>query len=283
VIAFIGSVFSPYYAWARRRTGADPLNHCALNVALYGTRGARWSMTERGADRVTRGPAHLSIGPSTLDWSGDELTIAIDEICAPIPRRIRGSIRVRPAALGQRSYALDGAGLHRWTPFAPRAHVEVQLADPDLRWSGVAYLDSNFGEEPLEAAFRRWTWSRAAIPDGTVVLYDVCPRHPAASAPRTGMALRFDAQAAGRPVEPPPPVALPSTRWRVARQTRADAGHGARVLQTLEDAPFYNRSLLQTRLLGSDATAIHESLDLDRFDTHWVQCLLPFRMPRRIF
>jgi hypothetical protein len=39
VIAFIGSVFSPYYAWARRRGHglADPLNHCALNVALYAT------------------------------------------------------------------------------------------------------------------------------------------------------------------------------------------------------------------------------------------------------
>jgi carotenoid 1,2-hydratase len=54
------------------------------------------------------------------------------------------------------------------------------------------------------------------------------------------------------------------------------------VRQTLEDAPFYSRSLLQTQLLGSPATAIHESLDLDRFASRWVQCLLPFRMPRRI-
>ena len=37
IIAFIGSVFSPYYAWSGRR---DPLNHCAVNVALYGERGA---------------------------------------------------------------------------------------------------------------------------------------------------------------------------------------------------------------------------------------------------
>ena len=35
IIAFIGSVFSPYYAWAGRR---DPLDHCAFNVALYGPR-----------------------------------------------------------------------------------------------------------------------------------------------------------------------------------------------------------------------------------------------------
>ena len=31
---------------------------------------------------------------------------------------------------------------------------------------------------------------------------------------------------------------------------------------------------------GSDALAVHESLDLDRFSRRWVQCLLPFRMPR---
>ena len=35
IIAFIGSVFSPYYALARRNGPADPLNHCAINVAIY--------------------------------------------------------------------------------------------------------------------------------------------------------------------------------------------------------------------------------------------------------
>src|SRR5664279_1621998 len=34
-IAFIGSVFSPYYAWARRHGNAEPLNHSAFNIALY--------------------------------------------------------------------------------------------------------------------------------------------------------------------------------------------------------------------------------------------------------
>ena len=53
LIAFLGSVFSPYYAWARRRGPSDPLRHCALNVALYGPR-KRWAMTERARQR---GPA----------------------------------------------------------------------------------------------------------------------------------------------------------------------------------------------------------------------------------
>jgi carotenoid 1,2-hydratase len=34
--------------------------------------------------------------------------------------------------------------------------------------------------------------------------------------------------------------------------------------------------------LGAVAPAIHESLDLNRFRARWVQCLLPFRMPRAL-
>jgi carotenoid 1,2-hydratase len=47
IIALIGSVFSPYYAWARRRGPTDPEHFCALNVALYGV-DKGWAMTERG-------------------------------------------------------------------------------------------------------------------------------------------------------------------------------------------------------------------------------------------
>ena len=42
IIAFIGSVFSPYYKKSGR---GDPLDHCALNVALYVFCGRRWGLT----------------------------------------------------------------------------------------------------------------------------------------------------------------------------------------------------------------------------------------------
>ena len=282
LIAFIGSVFSPYYAWARRRGDPTPLNHCALNVALYGPRASRWSMTERGFARVARETSVLGIGPSSLRWIDDGMTIDIDEVCAPIPRRIRGRIRLLPSALGDRSFTLDASGRHRWTPFAPCARIDVRLEEPALRWSGIAYFDSNSGAEPLEDAFQHWTWSRASVPGGTVVLYDIQARcgAPTADVPARALALHFGPDASARAIEPPPEVRLPTTGWRVARRTRADPGYRARVIRTLEDAPFYSRSLLDTRLLGSDAPAIHESLDLDRFRARWVQCLLPFRMPR---
>jgi carotenoid 1,2-hydratase len=279
LIAFIGSVFSPYYAWARRLGRREPLNHCAINVALYAARGGRWAMTERGAGQVHRQSTELSIGPSSMRSVGDALDIRVDEICAPLPRRLRGSIRVMPTALGGQSFCLDDAGLHRWTPYAPCARVEVKFTEPAVEWSGVGYFDSNAGDEPLEDAFESWTWSRASLPGRTVVLYDVKTRRPA----HHTLALEFGPDGAAHPIEVPPVVALPTTGWRLRRETRADAGQVAHVVQTLEDAPFYSRTLLDTALLGERGPAIHESLSLNRFRSPWIQWMLPFRMPRITF
>jgi carotenoid 1,2-hydratase len=275
-IAFIGSVFSPYYAWARRHGNPEPLSHCAFNIALYGPRSGRWAMTERGAGQVEREQSMLSIGPSAMCWAGDTLHIAIDEICAPFPRRLRGSIRLIPTSFGEQTFALDASGLHRWAPLSPCARVEVQMSDPLLSWSGAGYFDSNSGAAPLEDAFEAWTWSRANLPDRTVVTYDFKGRRSA----WRSMALQFDRHAVAEEIETPPRAGLPSTRWRLSRHTRADAGQNVHLSKTLEDGPFYSRSLLQTALLGVRAPAIHESLSLDRFRSRWVQCLLPFRMPR---
>jgi carotenoid 1,2-hydratase len=233
-------------------------------------------MTERGAAQVEREQSILCIGPSTLCWTGDVVQIAVDEVCAPLPRRVRGSIRVIPMALCDRSFTLDAAGLHRWSPIAPCARVEVRLSDPALAWSGIGYFDSNSGAEPLEDAFATWSWSRASHVGRSLVLYDVAARD---STPRA-MALEFDSQGAIRDCEIPPLVRLPATGWRLRRSTRAEPGQDARLVRTLEDGPFYSRSLLSTSLRGVPAPAIHESLSLDRFRSQWVQCLLPFRMPR---
>jgi carotenoid 1,2-hydratase len=273
----VGSVFSPYYAWSRRRGNPDPLDHCALNVALYGKAGKRWTMTERGRKGLRREAARLDIGPSHLTWDGTALTIDVDEITAPIPSRVRGRIRVIPAAVNPRDFKLDLAGRHTWWPIAPISRVEVDLDRPALRWSGPGYLDSNRGEEPLEDAFECWDWSRANTLKGTTMLYDVTARHGTGAS----LALRFNASGEVEEFPPPPRVRLPTTGvWRIKRGTQCEPGHRARVVETLEDTPFYARSLVETRLLGETATCVHESLSLDRFASAWVQMLLPFRMPR---
>ena len=266
-------MFSPYYARARRRGAAAAENHCALNVALYGPR-ARWAMTERGAAALERAAAHLAIGPSRLEWRGDMLRVVIAEATMPWFGRVRGEVRLHPRALPGRGFAIDPAGRHRWTPLAPLARVEVALTAPALRWSGAGYCDMNAGAAPLEADFARWDWSCARVGAEAAVLYETWPRGGAAQT----LALRFDARGTCEMFDPPPPLALPRTRWRVARRTRAEA---ARVVRTLEDTPFYARSVLATRLLGTEAAGVHESLSLDRFRAPWVQAMLPFRMPRR--
>jgi len=135
IIAFVGSVFSPYYAWARKRGPTDPDNFCALNVALYSAGARRWSMTERGAAHNRRDATHFKIGPSQLEWHGDTLTIHIDEVGVPIPRRIHGTVKLRTHQLFKFGTALDAHGRHRWGPIAPHARVEVKLQHPEQRWS----------------------------------------------------------------------------------------------------------------------------------------------------
>jgi len=271
-------VFSPYYAWARRRGRGDPLHHCAVNAVLYGPGRKRWAMTERGRGSARQEAASLTIGPSALAWDGDALTVNLDEVTAPVPGRMRGTVRLHPAALADRTVLLDAAGRHAWSPIAPCARVEVVLERPSLRWSGPGYFDTNSGSAPLEDDFVRWDWSRASLGRGAAVLYDVTRRDGSA----LSVALHVDPSGRVRDLDPPPELRLPRTRWGVDRATRADAGQSATVMRTLEDAPFYARSVLASHLLGEKVTAMHESLSLDRFRAAWVQAMLPFRMPRTL-
>ena len=292
LIAFIGSVFSPYYAWARQRGGVAAVpaeRHVALNLALVplsrGAGRAAWTMTERGIGALDRGADWLAIGPSTLRWFGDGLQIDLDEwgLPWPWPSRVRGRIRLWPRALGGLPpQPLSPDGQHRWWPIAPRARVELALDSPGLRWSGEGYLDSNRGPGPLAEAFHRWQWARAAVgEDEAAVWYEAWPRGEAG--PGSGgarLALRFDRQGRGEAFEPPPIAALPGTGWGLPRSLPGALAAGGRVL-TLQDAPFYARSLVPARWGGRAVRAMHEQLGLDRLDTAWVRAMLPFRMPRR--
>ena len=276
----MGSVFSPYYALARKLGGgvAEAENYCALNVALYGKAGKRWTMTERGRSHIERSADHDRIGPSSLHWDGQALRIEFDEINVPIPMRVRGRVTVRPEGLCRFVTALDNAGRHRWGPIAPCSRVEVELDHPSARWSGHAYMDSNEGDEPVEQGFRDWDWARAEMANGdTAVVYDVRPRE----GPGRVVAQRFARNGETTAFEAPPRHALPHSGWRIPRAMSSETGSTPQLVSTLEDTPFYVRSLLRTRLLGEDVTAVHESLDVPRLVSLPVRMMLPWRMPRR--
>jgi carotenoid 1,2-hydratase len=274
IIAFIGSVFSPYYAFARRKGPADPLNHCAINVAVYTKGSKRWAMTERPRGAVSRASNTFTVGPSLLSWDGNSLVLRIDEMTVPIPRRLRGTIRVVPTAITQQEFALNENGNHRWRPIAPCARVLVELDQPHLRWQGDGYLDMNRGDAPLESGFSDWQWSRGATRDGTAILYEARRRDGS----RVDLAMTFDPQGRMQTFEPPVLHTLRRTGWRIGREARSE--DAPNVLRTLEDAPFYARSVVSARLLDEPVILMHESLSLDRFRMPIVQAMLPFRMPR---
>ncbi|HEX4510173.1 MAG TPA: carotenoid 1,2-hydratase [Burkholderiaceae bacterium] len=273
LIAFIGSVFSPYYASARRRGPTDPCNHAALNVALYGDGVRRWTMTERGTASLQRDATTLQVGPSALRWEDAVLVIDLDEIAMPIPRRVRGRIRLEPLQGALAPQALDAPARHRWQPLAPRARVTVDFDAPALHWSGDGYLDANWGDEPLEKTFTSWQWSRTALPDnGSLLRYDTRARDGTVQS----LNLRLHADGSHERRAAPPTAALPGSRWGIAREAET----GSRLIQTLEDGPFYARSLLETPWGDQSLPTMHESLSLARFSSRWVQAMLPFRMPR---
>jgi carotenoid 1,2-hydratase len=269
-------VFSPYYAFARRDNQADPLDHCALNVALYASNGKSWAMTERRQKAVGRSQNEFVIGPSCVDWNGDALTFRIDEITNPFPSRLQGIVRVYPSALTHETFTLDAAGRHRWRPIAPCARVQVDFRQPATRWLGEGYFDINHGDAPLEQDFSGWQWSRASTRKGTAVCYDISAR----GSGDTSLALRFNRAGDVEHLEPLSGARLPPTAWRIARMARGDAQQPIIVKRTLEDAPFYARSLLSAGLFGETVDLMHESLSLDRFRMPIVQAMLPFRMPR---
>ncbi len=274
-------MFSPYYHWSGRR---DPDNHVCINVALYAPGGNRWTMTERGRPSLHRTATLFRAGPSALAWDGQKLSIDLDEIAVPrppaqwLPKRVRGSIELTPRIVTEHVFDIDATGRHRWWPIAPSGPIAVEM-EGGPRWSGHGYLDCNWGTGPLETAFARWDWARGDLGDGrSVILYDTQRLDGSAHC----LAITIDGQGTCTPFDPPPATALPRGFWGVRRFAHHDRGQDIPgVLKTLEDGPFYMRSVVRTRLLGRDVDLMHESLSGTRFASPLVKLMLPFRMPRR--
>ena len=269
----MGSVFSPYYAWSGRRA---PHDHVAINVALYGAPG-RWAMTERGADALEQAPLRFTVGPSSMAWDGDDLVVTVDEWTVPLPRRLRGEIRFTPSAFQPQAFALDAAERHHWWPYAPMGRIIARFTDPYLAWQGHGYADANAGTAALEADFRSWDWMRVATSDGAALFYGPQER----SGRSAGLALTVHPDGTIEPRPEPPRVDLRRGLWGVGRRVWSEQSDGTRLVQAMEDAPFYTRNAVEVTLGGHRLPGVHETLDLDRFASPWVRTLLPYRMPRR--
>ena len=273
MIGFIGSVFSPWYRWSGRR---DPQNHACINVATSGP-GARFTMTDRGRPALRQSRDTLQVGPSSMHWNGHQLVVTVNEIGAlPMVTPVRGTITLTPQAITGTEVLLTPDARHIWRPFAPTAHIEVNLTQGH-RWQGHGYFDANFGTAALESDFRFWTWGRYPLRDRAVCFYD------ATRIDGSTLALGVEIDATGQVYEisPPPLTKFRRSLWQVRRETRADAGFTPRQRLNMLDAPFYSRSLVETRIDGEQTTGVHEALDLVRYRQPWLKPMIALRVPRR--
>jgi carotenoid 1,2-hydratase len=276
VIAFIGSVFSPWYRWSGRR---DPENHVCLNVATYGP-GGRFTMTDRGRAALRQTDTSLQIGPSAVRWHDGALRIEIDEMSGPpIISRVRGTITLRPRAVTQVDLPLTPDGAHVWRPFAPVADIDVALDAPGWQWTGHGYFDANFGTRALEEDFSFWTWGRYPTATGASCFYDATRLDGS----KLATAIRFGADgSASLQSDPPPLTPMRRSLWAVKRETRADPGASRpRQVKAMLEAPFYSRSMVETRIDGETTIGVHEALDLRRFRSPLIKPMLAVRVPRR--
>ena len=234
-------------------------------------------MTDRGEAALRTSRETLEVGPSRMHWDGSCLTITVDERAVPHLDRVRGVIRVHPAAITGAPVALHPDGSHVWRPYAPVAEIEVAFDRPGWTWRGSGYFDANFGTRALEADFRTWTWSRRPLGRGAVCFYDAARRDGTA----LSTALRFDGQGGVEAIEPPARLRLARSRWALRRETRGDAGTEAVQVKPMLDAPFYCRSAVRTTVAGETAVGVHEALDLDRFASPLLKPMLAVKVPRR--
>ena len=277
IIAFIGSVFSPYY----RKSGRNiPLDHSCLNVALYGKRGARWVMTERGQSDTVQHRDALQIGPSSMRWDNDRLIIEIEErdirLGIPWRRRVAGQIVLTPEVLNDHSFKLDADGQHHWHTIAPRARIDVRMerARRDVVRQRLSRRQSR--QRTDRGRFRDWHWSRAHAGEDVAVIYEGNRRDGS----HFGSALRFDKT--GHPARGGTAAGRAPARDIVGHEA-SDPG-GPRPCIGYQDLGGFRRSMpdstLDMRIFGKKVTAMQESISLDRLVNPVIQFMLPYKMPR---
>ena len=268
-IFMLGSLFSPRYSVAARRGGL-PLEHCAVNFALY-HRGVRrcWVLSEYPRAQLEEGGRRLVIGRSQLVREQDgRVRMEVDERSAPWGRPVRASLQLTPLTpRGDEVRLVDGLP-HYWQALAPRAHALLQVQGPAaLQLEGLGYHDTNHGEEPLGQRLSRWAWTRTHLAERTLVDYRL---------PDGTLAVRLEARAGRvlceRHVAPGAETGLTGWGLRVPLRLEAD-GRALAAPRLLESSPFYAR--VEARDAGADA--LGEVADFRRFHSPFIRWMAHFR------
>jgi carotenoid 1,2-hydratase len=268
-IFLIGSVFSPRYA-AGVSDGALPVEHCAVNVALY-RRGRRlaWAFTEYAGVAHAR-PEGVAIGASTLRYARDgTLVVTIRERTAPWGRPLDARLELLPASTLAAALPLDAQRLHYWEPRIVRGTAWLEVPSLGIEGTGLGYHDANRGSAALGDGVPGWWWTRVHAADTSLVRYGV---RGAASV------IELAAHDGREPsVTHVPSVARRHRRsaWGLALPTDIGAGDVAvPARRLLESSPFYARQ--ETHAGGLHA--LGESADFRRFRSPLIRWMAYFRM-----
>ena len=155
---FIGTVFS-VLCRCEKEGDTDPREFVCVNAVFYEPKQKHCDDRASGT-RPSTSSSMLKIGPSSMSFDGERLTVDLNERSAPFRRAIKGKVVVDMPAVTDRCYTLHSAGQHRWWPITPTARVKVSLDAPNVQWEGAGYVDTNGGTVPLEDTFTDWHWSR---------------------------------------------------------------------------------------------------------------------------
>ena len=235
-------------------------------------------MTDRGTSALRTSPDRLTVGPTSMTWTGNDLVIDINEVSSlPLISRVRGQITLTPSAITDVELPLTRDGAHVWRPFAPVSRIKVDLEGTGWQFDGHGYFDSNFGLRPLEQDFSYWTWGRFPTQAGATCFYDATRRDGTALEAAMAFAENGDAQM----IDAPPRTPFKRTLWALRRETRADPGTTPHQTKPMLDAPFYSRSVVETQINGETTQGVHEALDLDRYASPFLKPMLAVRVPRR--
>jgi carotenoid 1,2-hydratase len=263
-----GALFSPHYA-RRAGRGASPLEHCAVNFALYRNgKPVSWAFSEYGCERTTSDDT-LTIGRSTWRYDRERIVIDVDERSVLWGRPVRASLVLVPLCAPADPVRLHPDLPHEWRALAARCDAELTI--DGIRFRGLGYHDTNHGEELLGERLHAWRWARVHDEKTTWISYDV---------PGTD-AISVIASAHSVSVTRAPLAASVDrkTAWRLAvPRTISVGGHQIAATSALESSPFY------ARLEGREGNlhGLVEVADFARFLRPSIRWMARMRLRRRV-
>lgn len=275
-----------------RRVGGPPLDRPSLALSVYrGGKERFYLFQELPPEEVDWRPesGYGLFGKSLISLQRDpervRLEIALN-LEVPRGQPVQGTIRVEgPVRLGGDDPA-DEAPEHLWAPMLAAARGSARLfGSLPLELEGRAYLDHNVGQRPLhDLGIARWSWGRLALPGRELIWYHLQGERPGEERVRV---LEIRADGGARRVDSP--VRFGPSRWSwtglrwprtLEFQDPAGRTVSVRLRPPVDDAPFYQRFVVDGSCADEQGAGVAEQVAPGRLDRAWFRPLVRMRVHR---